>query len=453
MKRIMLSAMHSGAGKTVTTCALLAALKRRGVDVHAFKCGPDYIDPMFHTTVLQVPSRNLDLFLQGRQGIRNTLLRSGGEVAVLEGAMGFYDGLAGTDEASAWQVSRETGTPVVLVVRPQGVGLTAAAQIRGLMSFRPDSGIVGLLLADCKPSLAAYLRPLLEKETGLPLLGYLPPLPEAKLESRHLGLLTAGEIGDLAQRFSVIAARMEETVDIDALLALAADDGKLPAPPPALPQPRCRIAVAWDEGFCFYYQDNLDLLQQAGAELVFFSPLRDAQFPAGVDGLYLGGGYPELYGPELVANESLRRGLREAVTGGLPTVAECGGFLFLNQTLEDRDGRAWPMCGVTEGRGFRTERLQRFGYHHLLAPADSMLFRQGERIPVHEFHYWDTTANGSSFVSRKPDGREWTCGFGSDVMYAAFPHLHFGGELPLAERFCAACVSFRAQRLQGSPAD
>lgn len=438
MKRLMLAAMHSGAGKTVTTCALLAALKRRGLDVRAFKCGPDYIDPMFHSRVLQVPSRNLDLFLQGREGVQVTLARGRGEIAVLEGAMGFYDGLAGTDAASAWQVARESECPVILVARPKGVGLTLAAQIRGLLSFREPSQLAGLLLADCPPSLAAYLRPLLEGETGLPLLGFLPPMEEAKLESRHLGLLTAGEISDLSRRFDRIAAQMEETVDIDALLELATEHGGTAEEPQSDPVPDCRIAVAWDEACCFYYQDNLDLLRRCGAELVFFSPLRDRELPS-CDGLYLGGGYPELYCRQLAENGTMRRSIAESIAGGLPTVAECGGFLLLHQTLEDAEGRAWPMCGVIPGAGVKTGRLQRFGYHCLQAKGDSLLLRRGEQVPVHEFHYWDSTANGECFISQKPDGREWSCGHATDTLFAAFPHLHFGGQLPLAQRFCEAC--------------
>ena len=202
MKRLMLTAMHSGAGKTVVTCALLNALKRRGSQVQAFKCGPDYIDPMFHTRVLGIPSRNLDLFLQGAEGVQATLARTKADVAVLEGAMGFYDGVAGTETASAWDIARRTKTPAVLVLRPKGTGITLAAQVRGMLKFRPDSQITALLLTDCKSGLASYLKPILERETGLPVLGYLPPMKEASLESRHLGLLTAAEIDDFGARFA-----------------------------------------------------------------------------------------------------------------------------------------------------------------------------------------------------------------------------------------------------------
>ena len=435
----MLTAMGSGAGKTVVTCALLAALKKRGLAVRAFKCGPDYIDPMFHSRVLGVPSRNLDLFLQGEAGVRATLGRVSGDIALLEGAMGYYDGVSGTDEASAWAISRETGTPAVLVLRPKGTGLTLAAQARGLMEFRPDSGLVGLLLTDCGERLAEYLRPLLEKETGLPVLGYLPPMPEAALESRHLGLRTPAEIADLSARFDALAETLERTADLDALLALASEGNDTETITGGKPPPRCRVAVARDEAFCFYYEDNFARLEEAGAELAWFSPLRDKTLPPDIGGLYLGGGYPELYARQLSENTSLRQEIRDAARSGLPTVAECGGFLYLQDSLEDESGQPWPMCGALPGKGFRTGRLRRFGYHRLEPEGDSLLFRRGERVPVHEFHYWDSTENGADLPTVKPDGRRWRCGVTGPGLYAAFPHLHFGGALPLAERFAAAC--------------
>lgn len=439
MKRIMLTAMHSGAGKTVMTCALLAALKKRGLDVQAFKCGPDYIDPMFHSRVLGLASHNLDMFLQGGQGVKDTLCRQQGDIAVLEGAMGYYDGLAGTDKASAWEIAKATNTPAILVLRPKGSGLSLAAQVKGMQNFRPESGIQGLLLADCKGSLAEYLRPLLERETGLPVLGFLPPMEEARLESRHLGLLTAAEVEDLAGRAAALAAQLEQTADIDKLLALTAENGETAAEQ----QPAascCRIAVARDEAFCFAYTESLEALSGAGAELIFFSPLRDGMLPEAIDGLYLCGGYPELYAEALAGNESMRQSVYKAVAGGLPTVAECGGFLYLQQSLENENNEAFPMCGVLPGKGYRTGRLQRFGYQWLRAEQDSLLFRQGEQIPAHEFHYWDCTENGADLVSEKPGGRSWRCGYATETLYAAFPHIHLGGALPLAVRFVEACT-------------
>ena len=441
MKQIMITAMHSGAGKTVITCSLLAALKKRGMDVHAFKCGPDYIDPMFHTGVLGIPSRNLDLFLQGRDAVRSAVALHGGEIAVLEGAMGYYDGLNGTDEASAFALADVLSCPAVLVVRPQGSMLTLAAQIRGLAAFRSESHLAGILLNGCRESLAGSLTPVLERETGLPVLGFMPPMEEAVLESRHLGLLTAGEIDNLTERFEVLSAQMERTVDLDALLDLASP--YLAEKPEKKKAARaCTIAVAKDEAFCFCYADSLEALENDGAELVFFSPLRDHILPEGIGGLYLCGGYPELYAARLSENTAMRQSICSAVSGGLPTVAECGGFLYLQQMLENEGKESFPMCGCLPGTGFQTKSLQRFGYEWLTAEEGSLLFRKGEKIPAHEFHYWDSTENGSDLHVVKPNGKIWRCGYTSKSLYAAFPHLHLGGELPLAERFAEACIGY-----------
>ena len=441
MKQIMITAMHSGAGKTVITCSLLAALKKRGMDVHAFKCGPDYIDPMFHTGVLGIPSRNLDLFLQGRDAVRFAVALHSGEIAVLEGAMGYYDGLNGTDEASAFALADVLSCPAVLVVRPQGSMLTLAAQIRGLAAFRSESHLAGILLNGCRESLAGSLTPVLERETGLPVLGFMPPMEEAVLESRHLGLLTAGEIDNLTERFEVLSAQMERTVDLDALLDLASP--YLAEKPEKKKAARaCTIAVAKDEAFCFCYADSLEALENDGAELVFFSPLRDHILPEGIGGLYLCGGYPELYAARLSENTAMRQSICSAVSGGLPTVAECGGFLYLQQMLENERKESFPMCGCLPGTGFQTKSLQRFGYEWLTAEEDSLLFRKGEKIPAHEFHYWDSTENGSDLHVVKPNGKIWRCGYTSKSLYAAFPHLHLGGELPLAERFAEACIGY-----------
>ncbi len=455
MKRILLTAMQSNAGKTVMTCALLAVLKKRGLDVRSFKCGPDYIDPMFHSRVLEIPSRNLDLYLQGTKGVRSSLLRNHGSFAVLEGAMGYYDGLNGTAACSAWETAVCTKTPAVLVVRPRGAGVSLAAQIKGMKTFRPQSGLCGILLAECTEQLAAYLSPILEKEAGLPVFGYLPPMPEAQWGSRHLGLLTADEVQDLSGRISRIADQFERTVNVDRLLSAAeaggegscsCSGGRRDPEETGSEKHAVRIAVARDSAFCFYYEDSFDALRRAGAELVWFSPLQDQDIPEHCGGLYLGGGYPELFAASLSENTAMRTAIRKAADMHMPLLAECGGFLYLQQELEDSKGQSFPMCGFLPGKGVRTNRLQRFGYQKLRAGKDSLLFREGEKIPAHEFHYWDSTECGADLLSVKENGRTWPCGFVSGTLYAAFPHLHLGGEFPLAERFVRAAEQYAGKR-------
>lgn len=442
MKRIMISAMQSGGGKTTLTCALLALLKKRGTAAEAFKCGPDYIDPMFHSRVLGVPSRNLDLFLQGETGVLKTLGGARGEIAVIEGAMGLYDGVGGTDTASAYALAALTKTPVILAVMPRGSSLTLAAQIKGVAQFRRDSHVAGIVLTNCRTMLYEHLKPLIERETGLKVYGCLPTMPELEIPSRHLGLLTAGEIEDLTARFDAAAEALSRFVDVEALLALASTSEILPAPETKPTAVRAKIALARDEAFCFYYEDSLDALRAAGAELVEFSPLRDACLPD-CDGLYLGGGYPELYAKRLSENVSMRQSVADAVRAKLPTVAECGGFLYLGASLESDSGAAYPMAGVLPGVGLKTDRLQYFGYTELEAERDSLLFREGERVHAHEFHYWKSTENGNDLTAVKPvSGQERHCGYVNESLYAAFPHLHFGGEMPFAARFVAAAESW-----------
>ena len=458
MKRVMISAMSSGSGKTIITGGLMRVFQRRGLSVLGFKCGPDYIDPMFHSRVLGIPGRNLDLFLQGEEGVKRTLSRKVADIAVIEGAMGYYDGISGTDENSAWQIAGLTGTPVILTIRPQGQSLTLAAQIRGMQSFRDKNQIAGVIFTDCKKPLWLHLKPIVEKETGLPVLGYLPPMEEAALPSRHLGLVTADEIEDLKERFDAIAGRLEENCDLDNLLEIA--DRKDPAAekrmgtaghkenldmtgkekgrgPSSGRKFRCRIGTAMDEAFSFYYEDSLDMLREYGAEIIPFSPLRDPVIPD-VDALYLGGGYPELYLKELSGNISMRESVRHAIENGMPAVAECGGFMYLHKSIRDVGGTEYPMAGVLPGTVYKTESLRRFGYLTLRADTDSLLFRRGEAIPAHEFHYWESTECGESLTAEKKGGRTWKCGYTGSALYAAFPHLHLGGEKPLAERFVRA---------------
>ena len=442
MMQFLIAAPSSGSGKTTVACAVLAALKKRGADPCAFKSGPDYIDPMFHRSALQVDSHNLDLFLSNRDMVRAIFARyaAGHGAAVCEGAMGFYDGQGLTTRASAWELADTLGLPVLLVVQPKGASVTLAAQIQGLVSFRKNSHVSGILLNDCSEKLYKMLKALLERETGLPVLGYLPHLPQAAVESRHLGLKTADEIADLQEKIALLADAL--VLDWQRLAVLT----EKPAPealPGAAAPTSVRIAVAKDEAFCFTYAETLEAFRDAGAEVVFFSPLRDTALPENIGGLYLPGGYPELHARELSENTSLLREIKQKIESGLPTAAECGGFLYLGQSLTDAEGQSWPMAGVLPGEAKDAGRLVRFGYAALSADSDSMLFRAGESFPIHEFHHWDSTANGTALAAKKPvGGAAWRCGSVNEHFYAGFPHLYWAGT-PLPQRFAAAAENYR----------
>ena len=446
MIQFLLAAPRSGSGKTTMTCALLMALKRRGCAPCAFKSGPDYIDPMFHRAVLGVESRNLDLFFSAPETVRALYAKgaAGHGAAVCEGAMGFYDGLGGvSDRSSAWHLADTLDLPVLLVVEPKGQSLTLAAELNGLVNFRTPSHIAGILLNNCTARMHVLLAPMLEKETGLPVLGFLPKLPEAVIGSRHLGLYTAAEVENLQQKLALLADAAEEHIDWPRLLALC--EKEQPVLPEKAPQPSARvsIAVAQDEAFCFTYAETLEAFRDAGAEVVFFSPLRDTALPENIGGLYLPGGYPELHARELSENTSLLREIKQKIESGLPTAAECGGFLYLGQSLTDAEGQSWPMVGVLPGEAKDAGRLVRFGYAALSADSDSMLFRAGESFPIHEFHHWDSTANGTALAAKKPvGGAEWRCGFVNEHFYAGFPHLYWAGT-PLPQRFAAAAENYR----------
>ena len=446
MIQFLLAAPRSGSGKTTMTCALLMALKRRGCAPCAFKSGPDYIDPMFHRAVLGVESRNLDLFFSAPETVRTLYAKgaAGHGAAVCEGAMGFYDGLGGvSDRASAWHLADTLGLPVLLVVEPKGQSLTLAAELKGLKNFRTPSHIAGILLNNCTARMHALLAPMLEEETGLPVLGFLPKLPEAVIGSRHLGLYTAAEVENLQQKLALLADAVEEHIDWPRLLALCEKEPPALPVQPETPPARVRIAVAQDEAFCFTYAETLEAFRDAGAEVVFFSPLRDTALPENIGGLYLPGGYPELHARELSENTSLLREIKRKIESGLPTAAECGGFLYLGQSLTDAEGQSWPMAGVLPGEAKDAGRLVRFGYAALSADSDSMLFRAGESFPIHEFHHWDSTANGTALAAKKPvGGAEWRCGFVNEHFYAGFPHLYWAGT-PLPQRFAAAAENYR----------
>ncbi|MGO5094393.1 cobyrinate a,c-diamide synthase [Agathobaculum sp. LCP25S3_E8] len=432
--RLLLAGTGSGCGKTTVTTALLRALQRRGVPLAAFKCGPDYIDPMFHTEALGIPSRNLDLFFVDEGEVCGQLachIPTDG-VGIIEGVMGFYDGVSGTtDTASAAHLARATDTPAVLIVRPHGQSLSLAAEIQGFRDFAPNT-LAGVILNGVTTAMYPFYRAIAEK-AGLPVYGFLPPVPDAEIPDRHLGLVTAAEIGDLSNKLDRLADAAAQGLDLDGLLALSrtalplADETAPLAP--VIDRP-VRIAVAQDHAFCFYYADNFDMLRALGAELVPFSPLADEKLPDGIDGLYLGGGYPELHAARLAENRTMRDSICAAVRGGLPTIAECGGFLYLHRTLDGKE-----MAGVIDADAHLTKKLQPFGYVTLTARRDNLLCRAGEQIRAHAFHYAVSSDEGVDFEACKPNGRTWACVHATETLYAGFPHLYFRANPAFAAQF------------------
>ena len=437
--RLMVAGTGSGCGKTTVVCALLQALKNRGCDLAAFKCGPDYIDPMFHTEILGTPSANVDLFLSGEDRARMRFVHHSRDLNIIEGVMGCFDGLSMDSEvASSYDVARALESPIVLVVNVRGMALSVAALVKGFQELRRPSRIQGVIFNQAQPSSYPALKAVVERECGVRVYGFLPRCPECSLESRHLGLVTAPEVKDLREKMMELAKRAEQTLDIDGLISLMRAQPPLQVRDESIaPVGNVRIAVARDEVFCFYYRDNLELLEEMGAQIVQFSPLHDAKLPQ-CDGLWIGGGYPELYLESLSANKEMLAALREAVLNGLPTIAECGGFMLLCESIDD-----YPVAGVFPARCRDAKKLTRFGYVTLCADSDSMLLPEGEELRGHEFHRWDADVPGSALQAVKPNGRQWRCAWVSENLYAGYPHIYLYSNPNAARRFLNRCLERR----------
>ena len=438
IKRIMIAAPKSGSGKTAITCALLKALKDRGEQVVSYKCGPDYIDPMFHEQVLGISAKNLDTFFTGEEETRALFLqnRTDGDFAVLEGVMGLFDGLGGVrEEGSSYHLSKVTKTPIVLVVDAKGMGRSVAALLAGFLSYDREHLIRGVILNRMSKAYYEIVKPLIEEELPIKVLGYVPEQKDLQLESRHLGLVMPNERKDIKERLQAAAEKFAETVSLPVLLQIAESAEELDDIPAkeakedvagaveVADQPV--IAVAKDEAFCFYYKDNLQLLQENGAELKYFSPLHDAKLPEDCNALLFGGGYPELYAEELGSNIAMREAVKREFSNGMPVVAECGGFLYLHETMTDKDGASHPMAGVLPAGCADKGRLVRFGYIEL-KEKQSYFLPEGECIKAHEFHYFDSTQNGADCLARKPvTGRTYPCVIEGDHFWLGFPHLYY----------------------------
>lgn len=450
LPRLLIGAAGSGSGKTTFTCGLLQALSDMGKSPMSFKCGPDYIDPMFHTEVLGIPSRNLDLFFSNANTVRYLMGKNTEQVdiAVIEGVMGYYDGLAGiSSQASSYDLAAQTKTPAVLLLDARGKSLSMLAEIKGFLELETDSRIQGVVLNRVSGMIYPELKALIEERLPVKVYGYLPKMEDCSLESRHLGLVTAKEIKDLQDIIRKLAVQIGVTVDLDGLVALAESAEELCYTPPELPvgaDAVVRIGVAMDNAFCFYYQDNLDLLKELGAEIVPFSPLEDTALPGRLHGLIFGGGYPELYLPQLSENAAMRNEIKNAVENGMPCLAECGGFMYLHEELRGRNDRSYSMVGLIPGESYPTEKLGRFGYIDLTAEKDTLLCKKGETLKGHEFHYWDSTNPGTAFHAQKPlRKRNWKCIISSDNLFAGYPHTYFYSNVKAAENFMAACRQFR----------
>ena len=455
--RVMICGTGSGSGKTMVTCAILRILERRGYKPAVFKCGPDYIDPIFHKTVLEVPSRNLDIFMAGREGILRTLERGreGRDFGVIEGVMGFYDGISMSGiDGSSYDISKETETPAILVINAKGMGMSLIPLIQGFCGYAGgiNNPIKGIILNNISPMVAKEISTTIEEEIHVPVIGHLPHIKDADIDSRHLGLVLPNEIPDILKKIDAIADKLEETLDFERLVDIAGKAESLHTEKSSFALPLCaeptdggplKVAIARDEAFCFYYEDNFDLMRDMGLELEFFSPIHDKRLPK-ADGYIFGGGYPELHAAELSANTAMLKDIKDAADNNIPIIAECGGFLYLQEELEDKDGNAYKMVGAIPGRSYMTGKLTRFGYVTITAAKENTYLKPFECLNGHEFHYYDSTANGDTCkITKGLRNRSWEGIQVKGNLFAGFPHLYYPSCMAFIERFAAGMLVMR----------
>ena len=453
--RILIAAPKSGSGKTTITCALLKCLKNKGIEVAAFKCGPDYIDPMFHKKVLGIKSKNLDLFFTDEDATRELFcFENTAELSVIEGVMGLYDGLGGVNiEASSYHLARTLKTPIILVVDAYGCGRSVVAEIAGFLSMDAEHLIKGVILNRVSAPIYESLKPVIEHEVHIPVLGHYPNNEDVKIESRYLGLTLPTEIEGINETIDMAAEILEENVNIKSIVRIAEEAEEITADnwldrialrDESMADP-VRIAVAYDRAFCFYYEDNLRLLEENGAKLVQFSPIKDKELPENVSGIIIGGGYPELFAEKLSKNESMKKSIKAAIESGMPSLAECGGFMYLSKSITTEEGDTFDMVGCIDGECSYTGHLSRFGYLRLEDKQGAFLKDEiNNMIRGHEFHYYDSTMCGEDCVARKPvGGRKWDSSFVSENHWWGFTHLYYPSNPDFAANFVNECRKWR----------
>lgn len=455
MPALILAGTASGCGKSTVTLGLLSALRNRGLRVQPFKVGPDYLDTGWHTAVTGVASYNLDGFMLPEPTL-NALFNmhmQDADVAIIEGVMGLYDGY-GTDPhyCSSAGLAKQLGVPVILLVDGKAVSTSLAATVMGFQHFDPALNIAGVIVNRVSSeSHFQLLKQAIERYCGIPVAGYVPPVEDVQLPERHLGLVTARESAVNTPAWHAFAARLEQTLDIDRLLAIA----RLATPPvgewPTLPGcdagAGLTLALADDDAFNFYYPDNLMLLAQAGVNIVRFSPLHDPELPT-CQMLWLGGGYPELHARRLAANLPMLTQIRSAHRRGVAIYAECGGLMYLGSTLTDSGGEVHEMVGIIPGYSRMGTRLTRFGYCEAQARQDTLLAAAGETLRGHEFHYSDFIPEGEAVLDchKMRDGevvKGWQGGWQAGSAFASYLHLHFAQRPALLNRWFTAARGAR----------
>jgi len=458
MKGVIIAGTHSGCGKTTVSLGLMAALSRRGLRVAPFKVGPDFIDPGHHFQVTRTTSRTLDGWMLPREYNLRTFqdAASTADIAVVEGVMGLFDGYDGRTEAgSTAQMAKWTGLPVVLVVDARSMARSAAALVMGFENFDPQLRFAGVFFNNLGSRRhLGMLQEALSGSVRMPCLGGLLREEAVRIPERHLGLVTREDHPLDDRQVQRLAERVEESLDIEALIAGLPDADPAPGsvgPPPAVAAGRVKVGVARDSAFCFYYPDNIELMEKHGAQVIFFSPLHDGDLPPGLDGLYIGGGYPELFAETLSGNRRMLGRIREQSAAGMPIYAECGGFMLLCADLQDLQGRSYPMAGCFPLATRMRPRLKGLGYREVRLSCDTIIGEGGLAIRGHEFHYSEladhAAAPATAYRIADRAGVEKPAeGYTVRRTLGSYIHLHFGSAPRAAQAFVDSCRAFRAER-------
>ena len=459
--RIIFAATQSGSGKTTVTLGVELALRKMGLRVQPFKAGPDYLDPMQHSAVCARISRNLDSWLM-RPGVILELFAAnakGADISVIEGVMGLYDGFRDTEYGSTGHLAKILKAPVILVLNAASFSRSAAAIVLGCKEFDKEVNLAGVILNNIgSPNHYHFAKSAIEKKTKIPVLGFLPKEAGIKLPERHLGLVPAGEKRPDSGLYDKLRALVEKNIDVRRIVKISRQAGNLHicrdrtlfCPYSFVRKTEVTIAIARDKAFNFYYQDNLDILKSLGARLVEFSPLKDKSLPSGIDGLYIGGGYPELFAAQLSANRRMRKSILRYAGEGLLIYAECGGLMYLVKNIINFQGKSFPMVGVFNCSVVMANKLQALGYIEIEVRKDNILSRKGDKIRAHTFH-WSYLKNLSkdirfTYKVTKGKDRVYEDGLIKENVLASYAHLHFASHINFAKNFIKSCLTYKDKK-------
>lgn len=441
-RAVLIAGTHSGSGKTTITLGIMAALKKLGHSLVPFKCGPDFIDPSLHRLVTGSVSRNLDLWMAGESFCNDCFQRhkKAGEIAVIEGVMGMFDG----GMSSSAELAKALHVPLILVLDVRSAAESGAAVLKGFETFDPDIRPQGVILNMVGSSRHfTMVKDAIEKHCQAEILGYLPRTLDFTIPSRHLGLHMGEESPIAAEKLDMLATSIIDHIDMERLLEIAGNSQKSSAEvkPRQDPTPMMRLAVARDKAFCFYYEDNLDIFRNLGAEICCFSPLEDAQLPADIDGIYLGGGYPELYGKELSLNKPLLKEVQNWAENGGPIYAECGGFMYLTEGITDLEGHFHDLVSVFPTRAAMQTKRANLGYRQITTAASSFFGPDKTVLRGHEFHYSRVEEMNDSIERVYSVDNNTHEGYRYKNTLGGYMHLHFGFNPEAAKNFIQFCTS------------